>query len=66
VNSEDVVYDFGCGDGRIRILLEALVQKDCRFCLGVEIEKDLVDKANSLANSMIQGLPKKYTAANDK
>jgi hypothetical protein len=52
VSSEDILYDFGCGDGRV--CLEALVERDCRHCVGVEIEHDLVQKAQSL----IANLPK--------
>jgi hypothetical protein len=54
VSSKDVLYDFGCGDGRV--CLEALVEKGCRHCVGVEIEHDLVQKAESL----IANLPKEY------
>jgi hypothetical protein len=40
VSASDVLYDFGCGDGRI--CLEALVRHDCARCVGVEVEEDLV------------------------
>jgi hypothetical protein len=46
VSSDDVLYDLGCGDGRV--CLEALVQHQCRHCVGVEIELDLVNRFQEL------------------
>lgn len=40
------MYDFGCGDGRV--CLEALVNYQCRHCVGVEIELDLVERFRHL------------------
>jgi hypothetical protein len=40
VSAKDILYDFGCGDGRI--CLEALVRHECAQCVGVEVEEDLV------------------------
>jgi hypothetical protein len=54
ISSKDVLYDFGCGDGRI--CLEALVKSNCRQCVGVEVEDDLVAKGNEL----ISKLPNNY------
>jgi hypothetical protein len=50
VVSEDVLYDFGCGDGRV--CLEALVKRDCRHCVGIEIEEDLVQKAQMMISNL--------------
>jgi hypothetical protein len=59
VSSKDVLYDFGCGDGRI--CLEALVKSNCRRCVGVEVEDDLVVKGNEL----ISKLPNNYRLTSD-
>lgn len=59
VSSKDVLYDFGCGDGRI--CLEALVKSNCRQCVGVEVEDDLVAKGNEL----IYKLPNNYKLTSD-
>lgn len=45
VHKTDVLYDFGCGDARI--CLEACASYHCRS-LGVEVEADLVERANFL------------------
>jgi hypothetical protein len=45
VNAEDVLYDFGCGDGRVCI--EAWHLYRCKT-IGIELEQDLVDRANTL------------------
>lgn len=45
INSADVLYDLGCGDGRV--CLEAWHMYHCR-AIGVEVERDLVDRANEL------------------
>jgi SAM-dependent methyltransferase len=45
VNAEDVLYDFGCGDGRVCI--EAWHLYRCK-AIGIELEQDLVDRANAL------------------
>jgi SAM-dependent methyltransferase len=45
VNAEDVLYDFGCGDGRVCI--EAWHLYRCQT-VGIELEQDLVDRANAL------------------
>lgn len=42
VSSNDVLYDFGCGDGRV--CLEALVKHDAKHCVGVEVEQDLCER----------------------
>jgi hypothetical protein len=59
VSSKDVLYDFGCGDGRI--CLEALIKSNCRQCVGVEVEDDLVTKGNAL----ISELPKDFKLTSD-
>lgn len=50
VSSDDILYDFGCGDGRI--CLEALVRHDCTQCVGVEIEEDLVCRFQYLISKL--------------
>lgn len=50
VGDTDVVYDLGCGDGRV--CLEALVRFRAAECVGVEIETDLVDRFNHLIDSL--------------
>lgn len=42
LKSNDVLYDLGCGDGRVII---ELARKYGARCVGVEIRKDLVDEA---------------------
>lgn len=54
VGPQDVLYDLGCGDGRVCI--EASVKYQC-VSVGVEVEADLVDRANYL----ISMLPKSTT-----
>jgi hypothetical protein len=49
VSVEDVLYDLGCGDGRVCI--EAFALYKC-VSIGVEIENDLVDRANCLISSL--------------
>lgn len=46
VGPEDVVYDLGCGDGRI--VIAAARERGARG-VGVEIDKELIDKARSAA-----------------
>lgn len=46
ISSTDIVYDLGCGDGRI--LLNAAIHKGARG-LGVEIKDDLVVEARNTA-----------------
>jgi SAM-dependent methyltransferase len=48
VKSTDVLYDLGCGDGRV--CLEAYAKYDCRS-VGVEVEGDLVERAQQLISS---------------
>jgi len=50
VSPEDVVYDFGCGDGRV--CLEALVRFNASECVGVEIEQDLVERFRYLSDRL--------------
>lgn len=45
VSADDVVYDFGCGDGRV--CLEACAKIHCQT-VGVEVEEDLVQRARDL------------------
>ena len=59
ISSDDILYDFGCGDGRV--CLEALVQRNCCRCVGVEIEQDLVEKSHRL----ISQLPDSYKELSD-
>ena len=43
---DDVVYDLGCGDGRL--CLQAWAHYQCRTIVGVELEDDLIDKFRSI------------------
>jgi SAM-dependent methyltransferase len=49
VKSTDVLYDLGCGDGRV--CLEAYAKYNCRS-VGVEVEVDLVERAQHLISSL--------------
>jgi hypothetical protein len=40
----------GCGDARV--LLEAAVKNNCRQCVGIEVEHDLVERSNKLIESL--------------
>jgi ubiquinone/menaquinone biosynthesis C-methylase UbiE len=42
VKENDVLYDLGCGDGRI--LIKAAKERKVK-CVGIEIKKELVDEA---------------------
>ena len=55
VSEADVVYDLGCGDGRV--CLEALVHGKARHCVGVEVEEDLIERFQQL----IGVLPESYS-----
>lgn len=55
VSESDVVYDLGCGDGRV--CLEALVHFQAHHCVGVELEQDLVERFQAL----IDALPESFT-----
>jgi len=49
IRSDDVLYDLGCGDGRV--CLEAFDQHNCRT-IGVEVEPDLVERARTLISRL--------------
>jgi len=49
VRRDDVLYDMGCGDGRV--CLEAFAKYGCR-CVGVEIEDDLINRFQFLAERL--------------
>jgi SAM-dependent methyltransferase len=49
VSPQDTVYDLGCGDARI--CLEAYAKYHCR-AIGVEVEPDLVERANFLISKL--------------
>ncbi|KAL7576544.1 hypothetical protein ACA910_018038 [Epithemia clementina (nom. ined.)] len=51
VQSQDVLYDLGCGDGRICFEAWALCQ--CRTIVGVEIEDDLVAKFQRIRQKLL-------------
>lgn len=51
VSSSDVLYDLGCGDGRI--CLEAVATHECQNCVGIEIEEDLVERGNHLISTAL-------------
>mmetsp|Transcript_18597 Transcript_18597/g.25600 ORF Transcript_18597/g.25600 Transcript_18597/m.25600 type:complete len:300 (-) Transcript_18597:232-1131(-) len=46
ISQKDVLYDLGCGDGRV--CLEAYAKYGCKECVGVEIEGELVDRFHEL------------------
>jgi len=50
VSSSDVLYDFGCGDGRV--CLEAVVKHNAKQCVGVEVEQDLCERFQYLIDSL--------------
>lgn len=53
VNSQDVVLDLGCGDGRIP--LSAIKNFDARKAIGYEVRKDLFKQAlEEIANQNLQ------------
>ena len=55
IQEDDILYDLGCGDGRV--CLEAFGPKfRCGRCVGVEIECDLVERFQCL----IDDIPKEY------
>jgi hypothetical protein len=45
----DILYDFGCGDGRI--CLEAFFTKHIRAAIGVEVEYDLIQRFQHLIDT---------------
>jgi SAM-dependent methyltransferase len=51
VGKDDILYDLGCGDGRL--ILTAAVEYGAK-CVGIEIRKDLVEKA--LADIKLAGV----------
>jgi hypothetical protein len=56
ISSTDVLYDLGCGDGRI--CLEALVCGcGVQCCVGIDIESDLIERFQFLIDEM----PESYT-----
>ena len=42
ITSNDAIYDLGCGDGRVS--LESCAKYECKCCIGIEIEQDLVNR----------------------
>lgn len=61
VTSEDVVYDLGCGDGRI--LFSAVNEFAVKHAVGYELRKDLYAK---LSDRVVrQGLDERVTIVND-
>ncbi len=53
VGPDDVVYDLGCGDGRI--VLQALAKYNVKKAVGIEIREDLVKVARSKINELSLG-----------
>lgn len=51
INKNDVLYDLGCGDGRV--CLEAWHIYQCRT-VGIEVEQDLVDRAQYLVKAELK------------
>ncbi len=56
VSSSDVVYDLGCGDGR---LLFAALEKGAGGCVGIDIDSKKVDEAKESARE--KGLDSRIT-----
>ena len=54
LRADDVLYDLGCGDGRI--CLEAWHQYQCRT-IGIEVEEDLVTRAQTLITNVSSTSP---------
>ncbi|KAI2489463.1 Mycolic acid cyclopropane synthetase [Fragilaria crotonensis] len=50
VSETDVLYDLGCGDGRV--CLEALVHGRAQYCVGVEVEQDLMERFQHLIGTV--------------
>jgi hypothetical protein len=48
VAPDDVLYDLGCGDGRICLEAYASTRHSCRTTIGIEVEEDLVQRAQEL------------------
>lgn len=61
VSETDVVYDLGCGDGRV--CLEALVHGRAQHCVGVEIEQDLIERFQQLIGDLPESYSKDHIGA---
>jgi 16S rRNA A1518/A1519 N6-dimethyltransferase RsmA/KsgA/DIM1 with predicted DNA glycosylase/AP lyase activity len=61
VTSEDIVYDLGCGDGRL--LITAVKKFDARKAVGYEIRKDLYEELVRKIEK--EGLSKRVLVYND-
>ena len=64
VTDRDILWDLGCGDGRI--CLEALLELDCQHCVCIEIESDLVEKANSIISKLPREKYRRQHPQNEK
>ncbi len=61
VSETDVVYDLGCGDGRV--CLEALVHTNAKYSVGVEVEEDLMERFQHLIGDLSEFLTKDHNGA---
>lgn len=61
VSETDVLYDLGCGDGRV--CLEALVHGGARYCVGVEVEQDLMERFQHLIGELSECFTKDQNGA---
>jgi SAM-dependent methyltransferase len=63
VSEKDVVYDLGCGDGRV--CLEALVHFQAKNCVGVEVEQDLVERFQTLVDETLSKIANDHDKINN-
>ena len=61
VSETDVLYDLGCGDGRV--CLEALVHGRAQYCVGVEVEQDLMERFQHLIGELSESFIKDHNGA---
>ena len=61
VSETDVLYDLGCGDGRV--CLEALVHARAQYCVGVEVEEDLMERFQHLIGDLSESFTKDHNGA---
>ncbi len=50
INSDDIIYDIGCGDGRF--LISACLKTDCKHFIGIEINKERAMETNSTIKNL--------------
>ena len=55
VSSDDILYDMGCGDGRL--LIEAAKQRRVRRAVGIELNPTLAQLAEQNVRTFLSSLP---------